>query len=210
MGADPSAPPQEVEAHEVFRARRATAGAHDPGRGGPGPAGRFRRGLQDGSSRGPGWSRMRYFLRAPCPPGGLTRRVVHGADEAPAVLPAGSTQALRAGRSRADLAAVDLAAVAARADVANRVAARAEIASIAKSGQASLPEGWTKTPKTPTLETVVATRRPWNLGDRNSPGFHLFGRSPDYPSLIVSGRGRRHIMGKLRANPQIYAILRAR
>src|SRR3989338_3874013 len=45
-----------------------------------------------------------------------------------------------------------------------------------------------------------------NPGDRNSPGFHLFRRLSAYPIPICSGRGRRHIMGVLRANADIPAL----
>lgn len=144
MGGVPPAPAHEVQADEVLRAYMAAYDARDPARDGTGSVGCHRRGLHHDGGGGPEWSPLRYFLRASCPPGGLARRIVQGAYEGLPVFLTGPPEAFRAGVGRAGLTAVDLATVAARADVANGAAAWAEVAPETKLGHASSPEGLDK------------------------------------------------------------------
>lgn len=186
MGIDSSsALPDEIRAHEVARARGAAYDAHDHARGGPGSVGCLRREHHDGRGRGGKWRGIRYAISPTIPKSRLTTTIIRLPALRSGVLLAETLQALGLGLGGAVRPAVDLAAVAARADVADGLAAWAFVSPETRLGQALPPEGWTKAPRSPTLIMVVDIRRPSEPWRPQFSGVPPLQTSQEYPDPIT-------------------------
>ena len=94
---------------------------------------------------------IRYFILAARPKGCLPEAIALAAKGGSGMQLTSPSSAVRAGERRTAGAAVDLAAVAVGAEVADVAAARAWVSSITGSRQAFAPKGWTKVTRKTTL-----------------------------------------------------------
>lgn len=170
VGGDSATPADEIQAHEVTRALVAAYDAHDPARGGPGSIDCLRRDHHDGSRRGLRWRGIRYANSSTLPKSRLATTIIRLSPLRSGVVVAEPLHTLGLGLCGAARPTVDPAAVAARADVADGLAARAFVSPVTRVGQSLSPEGWTKAPCCPTLSMVVLNRRPSEPREVPVPG----------------------------------------